>query len=55
MSMGEYSTDFHGTIEDFTAHGYDVQHEFIREDDRMIIKAPFVKSDKPVVYRMRLK
>ena len=42
-------------IEEFTALGYDEQPEFIREDDRMIIKAPFVKSDKPVVYRMRLK
>ena len=54
-SMGENSKDFHGIIEEFTALGYDEQPEFIREDDRMIIKAPFVKSDKPVVYRMRLK
>ena len=54
-SMGENSKDFHGIIEEFKALGYDEQPEFIREDDRMIIKAPFVKSDKPVVYRMRLK
>lgn len=54
-SMGENSKDFHGIIEEFTVLGYDEQPEFIREDDRMIIKAPFVKSDKPVVYRMRLK
>ena len=28
---------------------------YTREADKMIIHAPFVDSDKPVVYRMRLK
>ena len=54
-SMGEDSKDFHGIITEFSVLGYDQKPEFTREADRMIIHAPFVDSDKPVVYRMRLK
>ncbi len=53
-SMGEDSKDFHGIITEFSVLGYDEKPEFTREADKMIIHAPFVKSDKPVVYRLRL-
>ena len=53
-SMGEDSKDFHGIITEFSVLGYDEKPEYTREADKMIIHAPFVKSDKPVVYRMRL-
>ena len=54
-SMGEDSKDFHAIITEFKALGYDEQPEFKRDADKMIIHAPFVRSDRPVVYRMRLK
>ena len=54
-SMGEESKDFHGIITEFSVLGYDQKPVYTREADKMIIHAPFVDSDKPVVYRMRLK
>ena len=53
--MGENSKDFHGIIDDFEVLGYDEKPEFTRDDDKMIIQAPFVDSDKPVVYKMTLR
>ena len=53
--MGEESKDFHGIITEFSVLGYDQKPVYTREADKMIIHAPFVDSDKPVVYRMRLK
>ena len=46
---------FHGIITEFSVLGYDQKPVYTREADKMIIHAPFVDSDKPVVYRMRLK
>jgi alpha-L-fucosidase len=53
--MGENSKDFHGIIDDFEVLGYDEKPEFTRDDDKMTINAPFVDSDKPVVYKMTLR
>lgn len=54
-SMGEESKDFRGIITELTVLGYEEKPEFTREKDQLVIHAPFVDSDKPVVYRMRLK
>ncbi len=43
------------TIQKSSVLGYKERPEYTREADRMVIHAPFVKSDMPVVYRMRLK
>lgn len=53
--MGEDSKDFHAIITEFSVLGYEERPEYTREADKMIIHAPFVKSDKPVVYRIRIK
>ena len=54
-SMGEDSKDFHGIILEMKALGYDEPVTYERDADTMTIHAPFVKSDMPVVYRMKLK
>ena len=36
-------------------HGYDEPVTYERDADTMTIHAPFVQSDMPVVYRMKLK
>ena len=53
-NMGENSKDFHGIISEFTVLGYNEKPEFTRDADKMTIHAPFVDSDKPVVYRLKL-
>ena len=54
-SMGEDSKDFHGIILEMKALGYDEPVTYERDADTMTIHAPFVQSDMPVVYRMKLK
>lgn len=54
-SMGEDSKDFHGIILEIKALGYDEDVTYTRDADTLTITAPFVKSDMPVVYRMKLK
>ena len=49
------SKDFHGIILEMKALGYDEPVTYERDADTMTIHAPFVKSDMPVVYRMKLK
>ena len=53
--MGEDSKDFHGIILEMKALGYDEPVTYERDADTMTIHAPFVQSDMPVVYRMKLK
>ena len=44
-----------GIITELTVLGYEEKPEFTRDKEKMVIHAPFVESDKPVVYRMRIK
>jgi alpha-L-fucosidase len=53
--MGEDSKDFHGIILEMKALGYDEKVTYERDQETMTIHAPFVKSEMPVVYRMKLK
>ncbi len=53
-NMGEDSKDFHGIITEFTVLGYGEKPEFTRDANKMVIHAPFVDSDKPVVYHIKL-
>ena len=42
-------------ILELKALGYDEEVTYTRDEDTMTIHAPFVKSDMPVVYRMKVK
>ena len=53
-NMGEDSKDFHPIILDFDVLGYEEKPVYTREKDQMIIHAPFVDSDMPVVYRIKI-
>jgi alpha-L-fucosidase len=53
-SLGRKSNCFHGLIKAVNILGFDEKPELERTDDKLIIKTKTVKSDKPVVFKIKI-
>ena len=53
-SLGKKSGVFYGYIKDVSVLGFDEKPEFDRTDEKLAIKTKSVKSDKPVVFKIKI-
>ena len=53
-SLGKSTNCFYGLIKDISVLGFDEKPEFERADDRLIIKTKTVKSNNPVVFKIKI-